>query len=61
MPPKVEIWTKEKEDLFIDLVEKCPVIWNVSCKNYKRVDIKYSHWHQIAEILGPSFDGTNNF
>lgn len=57
MPPKVEIWTKEKENLLIYLVESCPTLWDVSCKDYKRTDKKYSQWHEIANNLGPSFDG----
>lgn len=55
MPPKIEMWTKEKEHILIFEVEKRPILWDVSCGAYKRTDLKYGQWHEIAEILGPSF------
>ncbi|XP_039310341.1 uncharacterized protein LOC105198956 [Solenopsis invicta] len=56
MPPKTEIWTSERENRLIFEVERRPMLWDVSCEAYKRADLKYNQWHQIAQILGPFFN-----
>jgi hypothetical protein len=61
MPPKTEIWTNEKENRLIFEVEIRPMLWDVSCEAYKRADLKYNQWHQIAQMLGPLFNGNNIF
>ncbi|XP_071568465.1 uncharacterized protein [Temnothorax nylanderi] len=56
MPPKIQIWTDEKENELIFEVERRPILWDVSCEAYKRNDLKLNQWHEIALILGPSFN-----
>jgi len=54
-------WTNEKEATLIFEVERRPMLWDVSCEAYKRSDLKYNQWHQVAQILGPSFNGNSIF
>ncbi|KYN02343.1 hypothetical protein ALC62_06837 [Cyphomyrmex costatus] len=55
MPPKIETWSSEKENILIFEVERRPMLWDAQCATYKRTDLKYNHWQEIAQILGPSF------
>ncbi|KYN50500.1 hypothetical protein ALC57_00138 [Trachymyrmex cornetzi] len=55
MPPKVETWSSEKENILIFEVERWPMLWDARCATYKRTDLKYNQWHEIALILGSSF------
>jgi len=61
MPPKIETWTNEKKATLIFEVERQPMLWDASCETYKRADLKYNQWHQIAQILSPSFNGNSIF
>lgn len=60
MGPKLnsKLFTKEIEYQLIAMVKQCPLLWDVILEDYRRTDLKRSHWDQIAQALGPDFKGT---
>ncbi|XP_071580102.1 uncharacterized protein [Temnothorax nylanderi] len=57
MGPKSDLFTKEIECILIQMVRQRPLLWDISTEEYRRTDLKRTHWDQIAEALGPKFTG----
>lgn len=57
MPPKMEIWTNESEQLIIDLVKVRTILWDITHNNYRRNDLKEMLWEEISQRMGAPYTG----
>lgn len=57
MPPKMNIWSYQTEQLLIDLVEECTILWDITQKNYRRNDLKEIEWEKISQKMGAPYTG----
>lgn len=57
MPPKIDIWNTEAEQLLIDLVEIRSILWDITQKNYRRNDLKDLQWEEVSRKMGASYTG----
>lgn len=55
MPPKIKLWTTESEYKLIHEVRNRPILWDVTSKDYRRIDLKEIQWEEVAKSLGLNF------
>ncbi|KYN17835.1 hypothetical protein ALC57_09873 [Trachymyrmex cornetzi] len=52
MPPKMDIWSSDAEQLLIDLVKARAILWDIIYRNYRRNDLKEIQWEEISKKMG---------
>ncbi|KYN22219.1 hypothetical protein ALC57_05390 [Trachymyrmex cornetzi] len=52
MPPKMDIWFRDAEQLLIDLVKTRAILWDITHRNYRRNDLKEIQWEEISKKMG---------
>ncbi|KYQ54811.1 hypothetical protein ALC60_06318, partial [Trachymyrmex zeteki] len=54
---KRTIFTKDIKCTMIEMVRQCPLLWDTTIEQYRRIDLKRTHWDRIAQAVGSKFTG----
>lgn len=51
MPPKAKVFSSDVENKLIFEIEKRPILWDVTTKDYRRADLKPAAWAAVADAV----------